>query len=322
MLLTPGAFMVEHASLTPDGRTLVYSANAGTDRHDIDRRHLFKVRGGRLGVADGAHDGRRDRVEPRRHRRRTHRRVSRIRPRSARRCRRSCRSPAGSRDARAPIVCPRRVPTAQLVTPEAVIFKAPRRRSRCTGSCSRRPAATRAGRRWSTCTADRRGRCCSAGTTWTTTRTTTRANQYLASRGFIVLSVNYRLGIGYGHAFHFPRARRARAARRNITTCSPARSTCRSAPTSTPTRIGIWGGSYGGYLTALALGRNSDVFAAGVDIHGVHNWDRQGRPGARSAAAAWRETASPKRTSEQAARASCTSRRRFQRWTPGSRRCC
>src|SRR5262249_19754888 len=42
-------------------------------------------------------------------------------------------------------------------------------------------------------------------------------------------------------------------------------------------RIGIWGGSYGGYLTALALGRNSDIFAAGVDIHGVHNWERQGR---------------------------------------------
>jgi dipeptidyl aminopeptidase/acylaminoacyl peptidase len=44
-------------------------------------------------------------------------------------------------------------------------------------------------------------------------------------------------------------------------------------------RLGIWGGSYGGYLVALALGRNSDIFAAGVDIHGVHNWDRQGRPG-------------------------------------------
>src|SRR2546421_5790321 len=36
--------------------------------------------------------------------------------------------------------------------------------------------------------------------------------------------------------------------------------------------IGIYGGSYGGYLTALALARNSDVFAAGVDIHGVHDW--------------------------------------------------
>jgi dipeptidyl aminopeptidase/acylaminoacyl peptidase len=37
-------------------------------------------------------------------------------------------------------------------------------------------------------------------------------------------------------------------------------------------RIGIYGGSYGGYLTALALGRNSDIFSAGVDLHGVHNY--------------------------------------------------
>jgi dipeptidyl aminopeptidase/acylaminoacyl peptidase len=37
-------------------------------------------------------------------------------------------------------------------------------------------------------------------------------------------------------------------------------------------RIGIWGGSYGGLLTALALARNSDIFAAGVDFHGVHDW--------------------------------------------------
>lgn len=55
-----------------------------------------------------------------------------------------------------------------------------------------------------------------------------------------------------------------------------------------PKRIGIWGGSYGGYLTALALGRNSDIFAAGVDIHGVHNWERQGgaAPDLKSALAA------------------------------------
>jgi dipeptidyl aminopeptidase/acylaminoacyl peptidase len=39
-------------------------------------------------------------------------------------------------------------------------------------------------------------------------------------------------------------------------------------------RIGIWGGSYGGLLTALGLSRNSDIFAAGVDIHGVHDWSR------------------------------------------------
>ena len=38
-----------------------------------------------------------------------------------------------------------------------------------------------------------------------------------------------------------------------------------------PARIGIWGGSWGGYLVALGLARNSDLFAAGVDFHGVHS---------------------------------------------------
>lgn len=38
-------------------------------------------------------------------------------------------------------------------------------------------------------------------------------------------------------------------------------------------RIGLWGGSYGGYLTALGLAKASDLFAAGVDLHGVHDWN-------------------------------------------------
>src|SRR5260370_21452129 len=42
-----------------------------------------------------------------------------------------------------------------------------------------------------------------------------------------------------------------------------------------PRRIGLWGGSYGGYLTALGLARASDMFAAGVDIHGVHDWNTE-----------------------------------------------
>jgi dipeptidyl aminopeptidase/acylaminoacyl peptidase len=43
-----------------------------------------------------------------------------------------------------------------------------------------------------------------------------------------------------------------------------------------PKRIGVWGGSYGGYLTAMALSRSSDLFAAGVDLHGVHDWSARG----------------------------------------------
>jgi dipeptidyl aminopeptidase/acylaminoacyl peptidase len=34
----------------------------------------------------------------------------------------------------------------------------------------------------------------------------------------------------------------------------------------------LWGGSYGGYLTAMGLAHNSELFAAGVDLHGVHDW--------------------------------------------------
>ena len=96
-------------------------------------------------------------------------------------------------------------------------------------------------------------------------------NQYLASRGFIVLSVNYRLGIGYGYDFHQPPAAGARGAAEYQDVQAGAEY-LRSLPRVDASRIGIYGGSYGGYLTALSLARNSDLFAAGVDIHGVHDW--------------------------------------------------
>src|SRR5206468_4870526 len=101
-------------------------------------------------------------------------------------------------------------------------------------------------------------------------------NQYLASRGFIVLSVNYRLGIGYGYDFHQPpnSGSRGAAEYRDI---QAAAAYLRSQARVDGSRIGIYGGSYGGYLTALALARNSDVFAAGVDIHGVHAWSTYAR---------------------------------------------
>ncbi len=96
-------------------------------------------------------------------------------------------------------------------------------------------------------------------------------NQYLAAHGFTVLSVNYRLGIGYGRAFHHPPQWGPTGAAEYRDVLAGARY-LQSLPGVDPKRIGIWGGSYGGYLTALALARNSDVFKAGVDIHGVHDW--------------------------------------------------
>src|SRR6185295_16439291 len=95
-------------------------------------------------------------------------------------------------------------------------------------------------------------------------------NQYLASRGFLVLSVDYRLSVGYGQAFQFPGRTGARGAAEYLDVLAAGRYLQKRADVD-PRRIGVWGASYGGYLTALALGRHSDVFAAGVDIHGVHD---------------------------------------------------
>lgn len=96
-------------------------------------------------------------------------------------------------------------------------------------------------------------------------------NQYLASRGFIVLSVNYRCGIGYGMEFRQCEHAGGEGAT-EYNDVLGAVAYLHSRPDVDTARIGIWGGSYGGYLTALALARNSDLFAAGVDFHGVHEW--------------------------------------------------
>jgi len=96
-------------------------------------------------------------------------------------------------------------------------------------------------------------------------------NQYLASRGYAVLSVNYRTGIGYGRAFRMAPKRGARGASEYQDILAAAR-VLRERADIDSSKIGLWGGSYGGYLTALGLARNSDLFAAGVDLHGVHDW--------------------------------------------------
>ena len=98
-------------------------------------------------------------------------------------------------------------------------------------------------------------------------------NQYLAAHGFVVLAVNYRLGIGYGHAFHHPDHAGPTGASEYQDVVAGAKF-LQATKGVDPARIGIWGGSYGGYLTALALARNSDIFKAGVDLHGVHDWSR------------------------------------------------
>ena len=99
-------------------------------------------------------------------------------------------------------------------------------------------------------------------------------NQYLASKGYVVLSVNYRSGIGYGLDFR-EALNYGAAGASEYNDVLGAGLYLRSRGDVVPNKIGLWGGSYGGYLTALGLARASDLFAAGVDLHGVHEWNQE-----------------------------------------------
>jgi dipeptidyl aminopeptidase/acylaminoacyl peptidase len=270
-LLTPGAFMVEHVALTPDARHIVYSANTGGDRLDIDRRHLFKVAvdgaGAPAAVTGGTSlewapvatgDGQRIAFLSSEARRPP---LPAIVPVAG-------GTPNSIAADHIPAAFP---PAGQLVTPEPVVFTsadgleihAQLFKAERTSADVKRPALVYVhggpprqmllGWHYMDYYANDYA-----------------ANQYLASRGFIVLAVNYRLGIGYGHAFQHPERGGARGAAEYADVLAAGKY-LQSRADVDRRRVGIWGGSYGGYLTALALGRNSDVFAAGVDIHGVHD---------------------------------------------------
>lgn len=101
-------------------------------------------------------------------------------------------------------------------------------------------------------------------------------NQYLASRGYVVLSVNYRSGIGYGLDFR-------EALNYGPTGATEARDIggavayLQSRADVDRKRMGVWGGSYGGYMTALSLARYPHDFTVGVDFAGVHDWNLEWR---------------------------------------------
>ena len=97
-------------------------------------------------------------------------------------------------------------------------------------------------------------------------------NQRLVSEGYIVISVNYRGGIGYGLDY------------REAKNFGPDGGSEVNDILGTVTylqgrkdvdarKVGVWGGSYGGLMTALALARASKEIAVGVDYAGVYNWD-------------------------------------------------
>jgi dipeptidyl aminopeptidase/acylaminoacyl peptidase len=96
-------------------------------------------------------------------------------------------------------------------------------------------------------------------------------NQFLASQGYAVVSVNYRAGTGYGRDFRRAKNQGPRGANEYQDVVAAAKY-LQSLPEVDANKIGLWGGSYGGFLTAMGLARNPEIFKAGVDIHGVHDW--------------------------------------------------
>ncbi len=263
--LTPGEFEVEHVVLAPDRREIVFSSNQG----DIDRRHLWRVPvtgGAPTAITSGSGIEWSPAIAGRGE-------VAFVAS--------DARTPAhveillatGQRRFVADSEIPAEFPMGAMVVPEPVVFEA-EDGLRIHGqlfvppglaSDERRPAVLffHGGSR----------RQMLLG--WHYLRyyhNTYAFNQYLAGRGYVVLSVNYRSGTGYGMEFREALDYGARGASEYRDVLAAA-AYLASRSDVDPERIGLWGGSYGGYLTALGLARDSDTFAAGVDVHGVHDWN-------------------------------------------------
>ncbi|MCA1575993.1 MAG: prolyl oligopeptidase family serine peptidase [Acidobacteria bacterium] len=268
LLLTPGNFMAEYISISSDRRHMLFAGNAGSDVDDIDRRHIVKVPVDKaepvvmtpgkglewtpFTTGDNKH-------------------VVYISATVQRPPLPAVMPLAGGKSqVLAQDRVPSDFPATQLVTPKKVVYKAPDgfdvhgQLFETTGGAAKKPAIIYA-----------HGgppRQMLLGWHYSDYYTNAYAlNQFLASRGYVVLSVNFRLGIGYGHDFHRPLNAGVQGASEYQDVKAGAEYLQR-LPQVDAKRIGIYGGSYGGYLTALALARDSKLFAAGVDIHGVHNW--------------------------------------------------
>jgi dipeptidyl aminopeptidase/acylaminoacyl peptidase len=262
--LTPGEFEVENVVLSPDKSFAVVSTN----KNDIDHRHLWRVN-----VAGGAPQqitsGESIEMYPRLFD--NGRQIAFFHS--------TARDPflpfTASLDGSnlkplAPQALPRDFPSARLVVPEQVIFKAADG-TQVHGQLFK-PAT--AGGKLPALVFMHGGPSRQMLLGWHYLyyyHNSYAMNQYLASRGYMVLSVNYRSGIGYGRAFRMAQHRGARGAAEYQDVIAGAKFLLGRDDVDKK-RVGLWGGSYGGYLTALGLARNSDIFAAGVDFHGVHDW--------------------------------------------------
>ncbi|HWF09066.1 MAG TPA: prolyl oligopeptidase family serine peptidase [Bryobacteraceae bacterium] len=264
MLLTPGDFEVENVAEAPDRAAIVFSSN----QDDMERRHLWRVN-----VAGGA---------PRRLTSGTgiewspaalsDGRVAMFHSDAKAPARAALMESGGGIRDLAPATIPGDFPLASLIEPQAVTFPA-KDGLRIHGQIFLPPAGGAAKHPAVVFFHGGPQRQMLPG--WHYMRYYNLAygfNQYLASRGYVVLSINYRSGIGYGsdfrEALHF-----GATGASEFNDVLGAGAYLRGRPDVDAARIGVWGGSYGGYLAALALARASGTFAAGVDLHGVHDWN-------------------------------------------------
>ncbi|MFP5230618.1 MAG: S9 family peptidase [Acidobacteriota bacterium] len=270
--LTPGSdFEVDYVAFSKDRKTLVYSSNqVAGDPLDIDRRHLWEVNAEdgaaphELTHGDGlevtpvmAPDGtiavlRADAKVP-------------IRP--------AVVKGNGAMQDLAPQMIPAEFPAEKMIVPQQVILSAADG-MKIHGQLFL-PASAEDGKKHPALVFFHGGSRRQMLLGWHYMDYYSDAygmNQYLASLGYIVLSVNYRSGIGYGLDFR-EALNYGAAGASEFNDVLGAGLYLRNRADVDGAKIGVWGGSYGGYLTALALSRASDLFAAGVDFHGVHDWN-------------------------------------------------
>ena len=267
-LNTPGDFEIENAALSGDRRTVLFSSN----ENDLDRRHLWRVSvsGDNLVPLTSGTGIEWSPVETG-----DGTAIAMLRSDTKNPARASIKIGASDPRDLAPSSIPADFPTSSLVIPQPIILSAADG-LRIHGQLFLPPDATpnqqhpaliffHGGSR----------RQMLLGWHYMDYYNNAYAmNQYLASLGYVVLSVNYRSGIGYGLDFREALNYGATGAS-EFNDVLGAGLYLRSRPDVDPKRIGLWGGSYGGYLTALGLARASDLFAAGVDFHGVHDWSAE-----------------------------------------------
>jgi dipeptidyl aminopeptidase/acylaminoacyl peptidase len=105
-----------------------------------------------------------------------------------------------------------------------------------------------------------------------TTRAYNYVAQFLANHGYVVLGINNRGSSGYGKTFFA--ADDGKHGREPLWDCVDAKKYLQTLDYVDPDKIGIMGGSYGGYMTVAALAFQPEEFKVGVNIFGVTNWLR------------------------------------------------